>query len=146
MLLLTIAVLTGLLPLIPALFYIYKRRKSPRQITQGLMIGLGGFNIVLALMVLGLGLVWFLAPNLAQAAPLPAESTTSTDPYSAIAAAIAVGLGSLGAAYAVSSTGSAAIGALAERPEMFGRALIFVGLSEGVAIYGLIIAFMILNR
>jgi V/A-type H+-transporting ATPase subunit K len=54
-------------------------------------------------------------------------------------------LGSIGAAYAVGATGSAAIGVIAEKPETFGRVLIFVGLAEGVAIYGLIIAFMVLR-
>ncbi len=63
-----------------------------------------------------------------------------------IAAAIAVGLGSIGAGIAVSSVGSAAMGAMAERPEMAARALIFVGLAEGIAIYGLIIAIMILGK
>jgi V/A-type H+-transporting ATPase subunit K len=146
MFLLLIAILAGLLPVIPAVFYAYKRRKNPSQMTKGLILGLGSFNIVLALMVLGIGLVWLFAPNLVQAAPSFQEGEAAApDPYSAIAAAAAVGFGSLGAAYAVSSTGSAAIGALAERPEIFGRALIFVGLAEGVAIYGLIIAFMILN-
>jgi V/A-type H+-transporting ATPase subunit K len=62
-----------------------------------------------------------------------------------LAAALAVSMGSLGAAYAVSTTGSAAVGAIAEKPDVFGRALIFVGLAEGVAIYGLIIAFIILG-
>ena len=63
-----------------------------------------------------------------------------------LAAAIAVGLGSIGAGIAVSSVGSAAMGALAEKPEMAARALIFVGLAEGIAIYGLIIAIMILGN
>ncbi len=63
-----------------------------------------------------------------------------------LAAAIAVGLGSIGAGFAVSSVGSAAMGAMAERPEMAARALIFVGLAEGIAIYGLIIAIMILGK
>ncbi len=63
-----------------------------------------------------------------------------------LAAAIAVGLGSIGAGIAVSSVGSAAMGAMTERPEMAARALIFVGLAEGIAIYGLIIAIMILGR
>ena len=63
-----------------------------------------------------------------------------------LAAAVAVGLGSIGAGLAVSSVGSAAMGAMAERPEMAARALIFVGLAEGIAIYGLIIAIMILGR
>ncbi len=52
----------------------------------------------------------------------------------------------IGAGIAVSSTGAAAVGAIAEKPETFGRSLIFVGLAEGIAIYGLIIAFMVLNR
>jgi V/A-type H+-transporting ATPase subunit K len=63
-----------------------------------------------------------------------------------MAAALAAGLGALGAAYAVAIVGAAAMGAVAEKPEMAGRALIFVGLAEGIAIYGLIIAIMILGR
>ena len=63
-----------------------------------------------------------------------------------IAAAAAVGIGSLGAAFAVGHVGSAALGAMGERPEISGRALIFLGLAEGIAIYGLIIAIMILGR
>ncbi|PID58647.1 H+transporting two-sector ATPase C subunit [candidate division KSB3 bacterium] len=63
-----------------------------------------------------------------------------------LAAAVAVGLGSIGAGIAVSSVGSAAMGAMAEKPEMAARALIFVGLAEGIAIYGLIIAIMILGK
>ena len=63
-----------------------------------------------------------------------------------IAAALATGLSSLGAGIAVASVGSAAIGALAEKPELLGRALILVGLAEGIAIYGLIISILILNR
>ncbi|MBD3307119.1 H+transporting two-sector ATPase C subunit [candidate division KSB3 bacterium] len=63
-----------------------------------------------------------------------------------LAAAIAVGLGSVGAGIAVSAVGAAAMGAMAERPEMAARALIFVGLAEGIAIYGLIIAIMILGK
>ena len=42
--------------------------------------------------------------------------------------------------------GAAAVGAIAEKPELLGRVLILVGLAEGIAIYGLIIAILILNR
>ena len=62
------------------------------------------------------------------------------------AAAAAAGLAAVGAAYAVAVVGAAAMGAVAEKPETAGRALIFVGLAEGIAIYGLIIAIMILGR
>lgn len=139
---LVVAVVAGMLPLIPGLVYILRgRRQSPTDATRRLALGLGGANVVVALMAAGLGLVWFLAPHSVQAAEL--AQALDGDAYRFIAAAVAVGLGSLGAAYAVSTTGSAAVGAIAEKPEIFGRALIFVGLAEGVAIYGLIIAFMI---
>lgn len=63
-----------------------------------------------------------------------------------LGAALATGLSSLGAGIAVGKVGAAAIGALAEKPDLFGRLLIFVGLAEGIAIYGLIISILILNR
>lgn len=62
------------------------------------------------------------------------------------AAALATALAALGAGYAVAKVGTAAVGALAEKPELFGRLLIFVGLAEGIAIYGLIVSILILNR
>lgn len=121
-----------------------RRRGQEAQSLRKLMHGLGGLNLGLALAVAGLGLAWLFAPGTVRAAGLAQEATG--DPYATIAAALAVSVGSVGAAYAVGATGSAAIGTIAERPETFGRALIFVGLSEGIAIYGLIIAFMILGR
>lgn len=63
-----------------------------------------------------------------------------------IGAALATGLSSLGAGFAVAKVGTAAVGALAERPELFGRLLILIGLAEGIAIYGLIVSILILNR
>ena len=62
-----------------------------------------------------------------------------------MSAALVAGLAALGAAYAVAVVGGAAMGAVAEKPETAGRALIFVGLAVGIAIYGLIIAIMILG-
>jgi V/A-type H+-transporting ATPase subunit K len=63
-----------------------------------------------------------------------------------LAAALATGLAALGAAYAVANVGAAAVGALAEKPELFGRVMILVGLAEGIAIYGVIISVLILNE
>jgi V/A-type H+-transporting ATPase subunit K len=63
-----------------------------------------------------------------------------------ISAAAAVGASSLAGAIAVAMVGAAAMGAVGERPEVAPRALIFVGLAEGLAIYGLIIAIMILSK
>ncbi|HHE72538.1 MAG TPA: V-type ATP synthase subunit K [Chloroflexi bacterium] len=98
----------------------------------------------MALALLGLGSVWFFAPQAVQAAGL-AQAVSVKDPMAYVGAGIAVGVGALGAGYAVGAVGAAAVGVIAERPDMFGRALLFVGLAEGVAIYGLLIAFIILR-
>ena len=63
-----------------------------------------------------------------------------------IGVALSTGLAALGAGIAVGMTGSAAIGAISEDPKMLGRSLIFVGLAEGIAIYGLVISIMIFGR
>jgi V/A-type H+-transporting ATPase subunit K len=142
---LIIAIIAGLLPLMPALVFALKRRRqAPAQATCRLVLGLGGFNLVVALMMVGVGLVWLFAPHIVEAAGLAQE--VGSDPYTPFAAVLAVAVGSVSAAYAVSTTGAAALGAIAEKPEVFGSAIIVVGLAEGVAIYGLIIAFMIISR
>jgi len=61
-----------------------------------------------------------------------------------MAAALATGLSSIAAGIAVSQVGASAIAALSEKPELFGKVLIILGLSEGIAIYGLIISFVII--
>lgn len=63
-----------------------------------------------------------------------------------IAAAIATGLGCIGAGIAVAVVASSAVGAISENPALLGKTIIFAGLAEGIAIYGLIIAIMILNK
>jgi F0F1-type ATP synthase membrane subunit c/vacuolar-type H+-ATPase subunit K/polyhydroxyalkanoate synthesis regulator phasin len=63
-----------------------------------------------------------------------------------LSAALAVGLGSIGCGIALANAAPAAIGAVSEEPSSFGKALIFVALGEGVALYGFLIAFMIINK
>ncbi len=78
------------------------------------------------------------------------ESTTSTNDTDAglafIGAAIAVAASVIGGGAAVAYTGSAALATVSERPELFGRAMVVVGLAEGIAIYGLIVAVLILAK
>lgn len=62
-----------------------------------------------------------------------------------IAAAASVGISTIAGGIAVGMVGSAAMGVVGERPEVAPRALIFVGLAEGIAIYGLIVSVMILG-
>ena len=63
-----------------------------------------------------------------------------------IAAALSTGLACLGAGIAVAIVASSAVGAISENPGLLGKTIIFVGLAEGIAIYGLIISIMILNQ
>lgn len=63
-----------------------------------------------------------------------------------LAAALATGASALGAGLAVASAAPAAIGAISENSENFGKAMIFVALAEGVAIYGLLISILIINK
>ena len=71
----------------------------------------------------------------------------SSDGWAALlGAAIAVAGSSIGAAIAVAYTGAAALAAMSERPEVFGRAMVVVGLAEGIAIYGLVVAVILIGK
>ena len=63
-----------------------------------------------------------------------------------LSAALSTGLSCLGGGIAVSAAASAALGAISEDSSILGKSLIFVGLAEGVCLYGLIISFMILGK
>lgn len=63
-----------------------------------------------------------------------------------LAAALATGLCTIGTGIATGQAASAALGALSENENLMGKALIFVALAEGIAIYGLLISFTILGR
>ena len=63
-----------------------------------------------------------------------------------IAAALAVGLAAIGSGIAVAIVASSAVGAISENPSLLGKTVIFAGLAEGIAIYGLIISIMILSK
>ena len=94
-------------------------------------------------------LLLLAAPQALAAADATASSVKGAaldSSWGLIGAALATGLSSLGAGFAVAKVGTAAVGALAEKPELFGRLLIFIGLAEGIAIYGLIVSILILNR
>jgi len=83
----------------------------------------------------------------------------AADPATGAAVEVSVGLGlaiigvgiptalsTIGAAIAVGPIGSAALAAITEKPEMLGRSLIYIGLAEGIAIYGLVVSILLLNR
>ena len=73
-------------------------------------------------------------------------STSSNNGLGLMAAALAITGSCLGAGYAVAKAASAAAAAIVERPGAFGPMLILAGLGEGIAIYGLLVAFQILSK
>jgi len=95
------------------------------------------------------GLLIAAQPTVAVAAEEAAAGAHVEPQYTGwalLAAALSTALATLGAGYAVGRVGSAAVGAIAVKPELFGRVLVLVGLAEGIAIYGLIVSILILNR
>jgi V/A-type H+-transporting ATPase subunit K len=106
--------------------------------------------LVALTLLLGLGatalLLWTPHARAAADAGVAAKTALLDANWLFIGAALATGLSSLGAGFAVGKVGTAAVGALAEKPELFGRLLIFIGLAEGIAIYGLIVSILMLNR
>jgi V/A-type H+/Na+-transporting ATPase subunit K len=99
-------------------------------------------------LMLGAGVLVFLAisagPSAAATSAAPAGKSFGAQAL--IGAAIAVGTSSIGAGLGIAYTGSAALAAISERPEMFGRAMVIVGLAEGIAIYGLVVAIILIGK
>ncbi len=100
-------------------------------------------GITVAVVTLTLVAAW---PALAQETGTAVAVAPEVLRWGFASAALAAGLAALGAGYAVAQVGTAALGALAEKPDLFGRVLVMVGLAEGIAIYGLIVSILILNR
>ena len=63
-----------------------------------------------------------------------------------IGAAIPTAVGTIGAGIAVGPVGSSAMALISEKPEMFGRTLVYLGLAEGIAIYGVVVSILMLGR
>lgn len=97
------------------------------------------FALMLLSCVLGVGGSAMAAGN-----PVTIQTAGTADGLKYIGAALAVGLSGIGGGIAVSAAASAALGAISEDEKAFGKSLIFVGLAEGVALYGLIIALLLL--
>jgi V/A-type H+-transporting ATPase subunit K len=106
-----------------------------------------GWLVVATVPALVCSLLLVVAPALAAEAGTPARAVDpSVLRWGYIMAGATTAVSSVAASLAVARVGSAAVGALAEKPELFGRVLVLVGLAEGIAIYGLIVSILILNQ
>ncbi|MGZ4307302.1 MAG: ATP synthase subunit C [Solirubrobacteraceae bacterium] len=115
-------------------------RRAPRRAVRRLVAinAAAGLGALVVMGMLSLGVV-----EPAQAA----GAVAAKDPGAAfIGAAIAIAGSTIGAAIAVAYTGAAALAAISEKPELFGRAMVIVGLAEGIAIYGLVIAVVLIGK
>ena len=113
------------------------RKRYKRAIGTNAFFFFGAFAIA-SIMLLG-------GPNVQAAEAVTADAGFATG-MGYLAAAIVTGLSCIGGGIAVASAASAALGAISEDSSVLGKSLIFVGLAEGVSLYGLIISFMILGN
>jgi len=81
-----------------------------------------------------------------KAASAAASAAKAGSSGALIGAGIAVAGSTIGAGIAVAYVGAAALAVMSERPELFGRAMVLVGLAEGIAIYGLIVAIILIGK
>ncbi|MBC8532556.1 ATP synthase subunit C [Yeguia hominis] len=104
--------------------------------------------VVVCLVVLAVPFVAQAADtaDTAAAAETAATASDMTAGLGMLAAALAVGIAGIGGGIAVAGAAPAAIGATSEDPKAFGKAIIFVALGEGIALYGLLIAILILQK
>lgn len=114
--------------------------RAPRSALRRLVL-VNLFAGAVAVVVLGAAALGLADPVLA------ADSSSNPDAGSAyLAAGIAIAGSAIGSSIAVAYTGAAALAAISEKPELFGRAMVIVGLAEGIAIYGLVIAIVLIGK
>jgi len=119
-------------------YFLYKGRETnKKKLKKVLKFNLNAFIPLLVSAII------LLVPNFSQAETASVQSASG---LGFIAAALSTGLATIGAGYAVGVVGSSALGAVSEEPQILGKTLIFVGLAEGIAIYGLIVSILILGR
>jgi len=117
--------------------YLKKNEVNAKRIKKLAKVSISIYGVMLA------AFLFFLMQQGITYAASPTDSSSGTG---FIAAAISTGLACIAAGYAVGAVGSSALGAISEDPTILGKSLIFVGLAEGIAIYGLIISIMILSK
>lgn len=122
------------------IFLMYKEHMTTKHKMKNIL----RFNLFTFIPLLAMAVI-MLIPDIVLAVGEGGPSLSGSG-FGFIAAALSTGLATLGAGYAVGAVGSSALGAVSEDPKILGKTLIFVGLAEGIAIYGLIISILILGR
>ncbi|MFW5744412.1 MAG: ATP synthase subunit C [Spirochaetota bacterium] len=103
------------------------------------------FTLSIVLMLAAIPVAGAFAQETTETAPPTAEEADMAK-WGFMAAALAFGFGALGAGIGIANVGAAAMGAVSEKPEIAGQALIFIALAEGLVVFGFITALIILGR
>ncbi|MBE6082384.1 MULTISPECIES: ATP synthase subunit C [Tissierellales] len=119
------------------IFLMYKKA----EVSQKKLKKILRYNLFVFLPILIFSII-LIVPNITNA-----QNTAASSPSGLgfIGAALSTGMATIGAGYAVGVVGASALGAVSEDPGILGKTLIFVGLAEGIAIYGLIVSILILG-
>lgn len=125
------------------LLTIVMRRLTGMKAKRALMTNIGTFCVMFVAVTV-LGFTGSASAAGAEAAAAAPAVLGIGDGLKYIGAGLAVGLSGIGGGIAVASSAAAALGAISENEKAFGKSLIFVGLAEGVALYGLIVALLLL--
>ena len=129
---------------LPVIFLIVSVLIAVKAVSHGkskkrtMLMQLASFVFVLSLCV--------VCPFAVSAATGDAAASSGADGMAYIGAAAATGISCIGGGIAVGNAAPAAIGATSEDPKAFGKAIIFVALGEGIALYGMLISIMILSK
>ncbi len=138
------AVVLLAMPLVPVYQGITTGQKAKNKVVFHLC---AFFGLMLIMIVAPLAdLTIFAAAEEAVATAAAAAGISTGAGMGFIAAALVTGLSCVGSGIAVAAAAPAAIGAFSEDPKAFGKAIIFVVLGEGIAIYGLLISILIINK
>lgn len=120
---------------------------KPRRVTAGWLKGGMLANLSLfGLGLLGVTLLGMQDVLAAEPAGAAAAGITVGQGLALLGVGLPTGLAAIGAAIALGPIGSASLAVIAEKPEMFGRTLIYMGLAEGIAIYGLVMSILLLGK
>ena len=120
---------------------------KPRRLPAGWLRG----GLLANIALFGLGLAGVTAMGVqevlaAEPAAVVAGEISLGQGLALLGIGLPTGLAAIGAAIALGPIGSAALAVIAEKPEMFGRTLIYMGLAEGIAIYGLVMSILLLGK
>jgi len=128
-----------LAPAIPVATY-YLGRRTARRGKRALICNIAVFAVAVTLASA------YMFSGRAFAADEAAGISDMAQAAAFLGAALVTGMGCIGTGIAVGPAATAAIGAISENEKIMSKALIFVAMAEGIAIYGLLISFMILGR